>query len=220
MPCWKCVTPSQPPLTMPPTSRKILGESPESQGVLEPHPLFCELSEISRTGKEEIDDWEWKETARWVKFEEDVEEVSTTDLKMILFSFYNIFCCILFDHFVWPSGGQSVVQAPRLLAVNAQLDGAQEVPEEGDCLPRSGGRQPQGDLRGEYFNILYFLLWHINLSSKSSITNVVIFPEQFQTKFPPAIRPDCLLCQSPISCLLTPASWNSSSGFAREYGEQ
>lgn len=34
------------------------------------HPLFSEMEELSVDG----DDMEWKETARWIKFEEDVEE--------------------------------------------------------------------------------------------------------------------------------------------------
>lgn len=39
--------------------------------VLEPHEVFVELEELE-TGS--ADDLEWKETARWIKFEEDVEE--------------------------------------------------------------------------------------------------------------------------------------------------
>lgn len=34
------------------------------------HPLFSEMEELFVDG----DDMEWKETARWIKFEEDVEE--------------------------------------------------------------------------------------------------------------------------------------------------
>lgn len=37
---------------------------------LESHPLFSEMEELVKDG----DEVEWKETARWVKFEEDVEE--------------------------------------------------------------------------------------------------------------------------------------------------
>jgi sodium bicarbonate transporter 10 len=37
---------------------------------LESHPLFSEMEELVKEG----DEIEWKETARWVKFEEDVEE--------------------------------------------------------------------------------------------------------------------------------------------------
>ncbi|PNF29751.1 hypothetical protein B7P43_G11204, partial [Cryptotermes secundus] len=36
----------------------------------EPHPLFAEMGELVHDGN----DMEWKETARWIKFEEDVEE--------------------------------------------------------------------------------------------------------------------------------------------------
>ncbi|XP_054706856.1 sodium bicarbonate cotransporter 3-like [Uloborus diversus] len=54
----------------PPSERVhfILGE--EEDGTHEPHPLFSEMEELFRDGKE----IEWRETARWIKFEEDVEE--------------------------------------------------------------------------------------------------------------------------------------------------
>lgn len=49
----------------------ILGEDIDADGqTLESHPLFSEMEELFKDG----DDLEWKETARWVKFEEDVEE--------------------------------------------------------------------------------------------------------------------------------------------------
>lgn len=47
----------------------ILGEEVDDKDV-EAHPLFSEMEELVGAG----DDLEWKETARWVKFEEDVEE--------------------------------------------------------------------------------------------------------------------------------------------------
>ena len=53
--------------------RSILGEA--GDGLHDPHPLFCELSEIRKSEDDDETSWEWKETARWVKFEEDVEEV-------------------------------------------------------------------------------------------------------------------------------------------------
>ncbi|KAK6632261.1 hypothetical protein RUM44_007302 [Polyplax serrata] len=58
------------PIT-PPAQRVqfILGEDAED-GVHEPHPLFSEMEELVTDG----DQTEWKETARWIKFEEDVEE--------------------------------------------------------------------------------------------------------------------------------------------------
>lgn len=46
------------------------GETGINQPPLESHPLFSEMEELVREG----DEIEWKETARWVKFEEDVEE--------------------------------------------------------------------------------------------------------------------------------------------------
>lgn len=47
----------------------ILGEDGE-EGKHETHPLFSEMEELVCDGE----DMEWKETARWIKFEEDVEE--------------------------------------------------------------------------------------------------------------------------------------------------
>lgn len=48
----------------------ILGEDIEDGARHESHPLFSEMEELVKDG----DELEWKETARWVKFEEDVEE--------------------------------------------------------------------------------------------------------------------------------------------------
>lgn len=47
----------------------MLGEDVDD-GTHESHPLFSEMEELVKEG----DEIEWKETARWVKFEEDVEE--------------------------------------------------------------------------------------------------------------------------------------------------
>uniref|UniRef100_A0A8D8WXZ7 Sodium bicarbonate cotransporter 3 n=1 Tax=Cacopsylla melanoneura TaxID=428564 RepID=A0A8D8WXZ7_9HEMI len=58
------------PLT-PPSQRVqfILGEDMDDTSNV-CHPLFSEMEELVRNGEE----MEWKETARWIKFEEDVEE--------------------------------------------------------------------------------------------------------------------------------------------------
>ncbi|XP_052126294.1 sodium bicarbonate cotransporter 3 [Frankliniella occidentalis] len=55
----------------PPSQRVqfILGEDADN-GAHEPHPLFSEMGELFHDG----DEAEWRETARWIKFEEDVEE--------------------------------------------------------------------------------------------------------------------------------------------------
>ncbi|XP_038210344.1 electroneutral sodium bicarbonate exchanger 1 isoform X4 [Zerene cesonia] len=47
----------------------ILGEDVDDS-TMESHPLFSEMEELVKDG----DELEWKETARWIKFEEDVEE--------------------------------------------------------------------------------------------------------------------------------------------------
>ncbi|XP_026301989.1 electroneutral sodium bicarbonate exchanger 1 isoform X12 [Apis mellifera] len=58
------------PIT-PPAQRVqfILGEE-VGDDAHESHPLFSEMEELVKDG----DEMEWKETARWIKFEEDVEE--------------------------------------------------------------------------------------------------------------------------------------------------
>lgn len=55
----------------PPSQRVqfILGEDADN-GAHEVHPLFSEMGELFQDG----DEAEWRETARWIKFEEDVEE--------------------------------------------------------------------------------------------------------------------------------------------------
>lgn len=60
------------PVATPPAQRVqfILGEDIEDGATHESHPLFSEMEELVKEG----DEVEWKETARWVKFEEDVEE--------------------------------------------------------------------------------------------------------------------------------------------------
>ncbi|XP_074648267.1 sodium-driven chloride bicarbonate exchanger-like [Tubulanus polymorphus] len=67
--------PSKPPATPPEQRvRFILGQEAEDEDekeAHEAHDIFCEMSELFDDGEE---DSEWKETARWVKFEEDVEE--------------------------------------------------------------------------------------------------------------------------------------------------
>lgn len=57
-------------IVTPPAQRVqfILGEDVDDG--TESHPLFSEMEELVKEG----DEIEWKETARWIKFEEDVEE--------------------------------------------------------------------------------------------------------------------------------------------------
>ncbi|XP_043192271.1 electrogenic sodium bicarbonate cotransporter 1-like isoform X14 [Amphibalanus amphitrite] len=57
----------------PPSQRVqfILGEEDAEGSGLEPHPLFSEMETLCEADGGQM---EWKETARWVKFEEDVEE--------------------------------------------------------------------------------------------------------------------------------------------------
>ncbi|XP_045135612.1 sodium bicarbonate cotransporter 3-like isoform X7 [Portunus trituberculatus] len=57
----------------PPSQRVqfILGEDDDDDGTHLSHPLFSEMETLTEMEGGEL---EWKETARWVKFEEDVEE--------------------------------------------------------------------------------------------------------------------------------------------------
>lgn len=52
------------PMGKPPTGKKTIDHSP--------HDVFVQLDELVGHGEEA----EWKETARWIKYEEDVEEGS------------------------------------------------------------------------------------------------------------------------------------------------
>ncbi len=45
-----------------------------TQRVLQPHEVFIELEELRSGSVENLSDLEWEETARWIKFEEDVEQ--------------------------------------------------------------------------------------------------------------------------------------------------
>lgn len=68
-------TPPASPTVTPPAQRVqfILGGEVGGEGdgtQHESHPLFSEMEELVKEG----DEMAWKETARWVKFEEDVEE--------------------------------------------------------------------------------------------------------------------------------------------------
>lgn len=74
----------------------VNGEDGINPPPLESHPLFSEMEELVKDG----DEIEWKETARWVKFEEDVEEggnrwskphVATLSLHS-LFELRNLLC--------------------------------------------------------------------------------------------------------------------------------
>lgn len=50
--------------------QNIVGASKRSQIDHSPHEVFVQLDELQGVGE----DREWKETARWIKYEEDVEE--------------------------------------------------------------------------------------------------------------------------------------------------
>lgn len=55
----------------PPAQRvQFILEEDLDDNTMESHPLFSEMEELVKEG----DELEWKETARWIKFEEDVEE--------------------------------------------------------------------------------------------------------------------------------------------------
>lgn len=50
--------------------QNIIGANKKCQIDRRPHEVFVQLDELYGAGEER----EWKETARWIKYEEDVEE--------------------------------------------------------------------------------------------------------------------------------------------------
>ncbi|XP_064646373.1 sodium bicarbonate cotransporter 3-like isoform X2 [Lineus longissimus] len=67
-------SPHAPPST-PPSQRVkfMLGQEDEDEEH-KSHDIFCEMSQLTGDDGDDPEDWEWMETARWIKFEEDVEE--------------------------------------------------------------------------------------------------------------------------------------------------
>lgn len=84
--------------------QNILGANKKSNIDRSPHEVFVQLDELQGMGE----DREWKETARWIKYEEDVMEGSDrwgnkciTNEKLKINSFINFSCrqatrCITF----------------------------------------------------------------------------------------------------------------------------
>ena len=72
--CTDDISPSSPHYSVTPPAQRvqfILGDTDQDgDSGHEPHPLFSEMEELCL---DEDGEMEWKETARWVKFEEDVE---------------------------------------------------------------------------------------------------------------------------------------------------
>lgn len=50
---------------------RIAHKAPKKTRVLQPHEVFVELEELKCDSSSDL---EWEETARWIKFEEDVEQ--------------------------------------------------------------------------------------------------------------------------------------------------
>jgi sodium bicarbonate transporter 10 len=96
----------------------ILGED-DMDGAHESHPLFSELEELCINGE----DLEWRETARWIKFEEDVEEGGDRWSKphvatISLHSLFELRSCILNGTVMLDLEGQSLEQITDLVLEN------------------------------------------------------------------------------------------------------
>uniref|UniRef100_T1IXC2 Anion exchange protein n=1 Tax=Strigamia maritima TaxID=126957 RepID=T1IXC2_STRMM len=106
------------PLT-PPAQRVhfLLGE--EEDDMHESHPLFSEMEELHIDG----DEVEWRETARWVKFEEDVEEGGNRWSKphvatLSLHSLFELRSCVLNGTVMLDLEGTSLEQIADLVLEN------------------------------------------------------------------------------------------------------
>ncbi|XP_054168120.1 electroneutral sodium bicarbonate exchanger 1-like isoform X2 [Oppia nitens] len=96
----------------------ILGED-DMDGTHESHPLFSELEELCINGE----DVEWRETARWIKFEEDVEEGGDRWSKphvatISLHSLFELRSCILNGTVMLDLEGSSLDQIADLVLEN------------------------------------------------------------------------------------------------------
>ncbi|XP_015786320.1 sodium-driven chloride bicarbonate exchanger isoform X3 [Tetranychus urticae] len=96
----------------------ILGED-DQDGAHESHPLFSELEELVSDGNE----LEWRETARWIKFEEDVEEGGDRWSKphvatISLHSLFELRSCILNGTVMLDLEGSSLDQIADLVLEN------------------------------------------------------------------------------------------------------
>ncbi|XP_023223623.1 sodium-driven chloride bicarbonate exchanger-like [Centruroides sculpturatus] len=95
----------------------ILGE--DEDGTHEAHPLFSEMEELHGDG----DDMEWRETARWIKFEEDVEEGGNRWSKphvatISLHSLFELRSCILNGTVMLDMEAQNLEQISDLVLEN------------------------------------------------------------------------------------------------------
>ncbi|KAG1685795.1 Sodium-driven chloride bicarbonate exchanger [Nymphon striatum] len=103
----------------PPSQRVqfILGE--DEDDTREIHPLFSEMEELHGNGE----DMEWRETARWVKFEEDVEEGGNRWSKphvatLSLHSLFELRSCILHGTVMLDMEAQTLDQIADLVLEN------------------------------------------------------------------------------------------------------
>ncbi|XP_052747215.1 electroneutral sodium bicarbonate exchanger 1 isoform X2 [Bicyclus anynana] len=102
----------------------ILGEDIDDSS-FESHPLFSEMEELVKEG----DELEWKETARWIKFEEDVEEGGNRWSKphvatLSLHSLFELRSLILNGSVILDLEASSLEQVAENVLDNMVLEGA------------------------------------------------------------------------------------------------
>ncbi|XP_075584892.1 na[+]-driven anion exchanger 1 isoform X3 [Dermatophagoides farinae] len=135
----------------------ILGED-DTDGGHESHPLFSEMAELVSNNEE----MEWRETARWIKFEEDVEEGGNRWSKphvgtISLHSLFELRSCILNGTVLLDLEASSLDQIADLMlesmVQNNQLS-ADVIPKVKDALLRRHRHQHERRHGGDSKNRL------------------------------------------------------------------
>nr|XP_027203060.1 sodium-driven chloride bicarbonate exchanger-like [Dermatophagoides pteronyssinus] len=135
----------------------ILGED-DTTGGHESHPLFSEMAELVSTNEE----MEWRETARWIKFEEDVEEGGNRWSKphvgtISLHSLFELRSCILNGTVLLDLEASSLDQIADLMlesmVQNNQLS-SDVIPKVKDALLRRHRHQHERRHHGDSKNRL------------------------------------------------------------------
>ncbi|XP_075584901.1 na[+]-driven anion exchanger 1 isoform X10 [Dermatophagoides farinae] len=152
----------------------ILGED-DTDGGHESHPLFSEMAELVSNNEE----MEWRETARWIKFEEDVEEGGNRWSKphvgtISLHSLFELRSCILNGTVLLDLEASSLDQIADLMlesmVQNNQLS-ADVIPKVKDALLRRHRHQHERRHGGDSKNRLPIIRSLADIGRNSSRTH-------------------------------------------------